>query len=156
MICCCIAITGVLIALVQDFWLIVLGRLIQGLASGIQSVATPRYIEEYVPLQMYGTVMGAFVCFINIGSLIALCSGAILPDPNDHEALKESGRWRIIFGFTLPLYIYIGAMLLFVITDDSPKFLLTERRRDECVKVVQKIYKTEGDKEKASEITDFI
>ena len=85
---------------------------------------------------MYGTVMGAFVCFINVGSLVALTSGAILPDPNDDEALKESGLWRVIFGFTLPLYFLIALLLLIVVRDDSPKFLLTQRRREECLDVI--------------------
>ena len=83
LLCCLVGSVGVCVALVQNFWFIVVGRLIQGIASGFQSVATPRYIEEYIPLQMYGTVMGAFVCFINVGSLVALTSGAILPDPLD-------------------------------------------------------------------------
>ena len=79
---------------------------------------------------MYGTAIGAFCCFINVGSLIALCSGAILPPEGDKDALKASGMWRIIFGFPLPCYLFIAIVLLTVIKDESPKFLLTQRRRD--------------------------
>ena len=64
--------------------------------------------------------------------------------------------WRIIFGFPLPCYIFIAIVLLTVVNDDSPKFLLTQRKRDECLKVVKKIYHTEDDPDKASEISDFI
>ena len=109
-----------------------------------------------MPLQMYGTAIGAFVCSINVGSLIALCGGAILPPETDEAALKASGMWRVIFGFPLPLYMLIAILLLTVIRDESPKFLLTQRKREECLKVVQKIYHTDGDRAKANEIADFV
>ena len=85
---------------------------------------------------MYGTAIGAFCCGINVGSFVALCSGAILPPENDHEALKASEMWRVIFGFTLPLYVFIIVVLLTVIKDDSPKFLLIQRKREQCLTVV--------------------
>ena len=73
---------------------------------------------------MYGTAIAIFVFFINFGSLIALSGGLLLPPPDDKEALKESNMWMIVFGFPLPLYAMITALLLIVCRYESPKFLL--------------------------------
>ena len=49
-LCCVIGMLGVAITLIEKFNMMVLGRVIFGFACGIQTVATPRYIEEYVPV----------------------------------------------------------------------------------------------------------
>ena len=105
---------------------------------------------------MYGTAVAIFVFFINVGSLIALSGGLLLPPPDDPEALRESGMWRVVYGFPLPLYCLITVLLLTVCRYDSPKYLLIQNKREECIKVVQRIYDTEGSLARANEITDFI
>ena len=50
MFCCGLGFFGVSLTMIENFWLLLLGRLIQGYASGVQTVAAPRFIEEYVPL----------------------------------------------------------------------------------------------------------
>lgn len=64
------------------------GRLIYGVAAGLQSVISPRYIEEYVPLELTGTCIAVFSFAQNLGLLIALMIAYILPDDNDTVALE--------------------------------------------------------------------
>ena len=50
LMCCAIGIFGTGLSLIENFYMMILGRTIFGLACGIQTVVTPRYIEEYVPV----------------------------------------------------------------------------------------------------------
>lgn len=47
---CLFGIAGVALTLLRDFQMQLLGRLVYGIAAGLQSVVSPRFIEEYVPL----------------------------------------------------------------------------------------------------------
>ena len=51
---------GVVMTLFLNFYMIFFGRIIFGFASGVLTVATPRYIEEYVPLKHYGPICAFF------------------------------------------------------------------------------------------------
>ena len=50
LLCCLIGSTGIGITLIPNFNAMVIGRTIWGIAGGIQTVATPRMIEEYIPI----------------------------------------------------------------------------------------------------------
>ena len=50
LLACCIGTVGVGLTLIENFYCLIIGRIIQGYASGLQTVATPRMIEEYVPI----------------------------------------------------------------------------------------------------------
>ena len=78
-----VGIIGVAMTLVEDIWLLLLGRVIYGLAIGVESVCMPRYLEEYLPLHKYSLGIGIYAFAINIGSLFALCSAIILPKDSE-------------------------------------------------------------------------
>ena len=50
LVCCLLGSIGIGITLIPNFYAMIIGRTIWGLANGIQTVATPRYIEEYIPI----------------------------------------------------------------------------------------------------------
>lgn len=60
MMACFTGIAGVTLTLLKDFKMQITGRLIYGFAAGLQSVVTPRFIEEYVPLELCGTCITIF------------------------------------------------------------------------------------------------
>lgn len=80
---------GVAMTLVQNLSMLLIGRLIYGLAVGIESVCMPRYIEEYVPLRKYSLCIALYAFSINGGSLYALTSAVILPKDDDVQALMD-------------------------------------------------------------------
>ena len=51
---------GVIFTLIQDFEMQLFGRLVYGFAAGLQSVVSPRFIEEFVPLDYCGTCITIF------------------------------------------------------------------------------------------------
>lgn len=88
--------------LIQSFPLLLIGRLIYGIAVGVESVCMPRYVEEYLPLRRYGLCIALYAGSINIGSTMAILSAVILPSDTDTEALlADEVDWRIIFGLPL-------------------------------------------------------
>lgn len=78
---------GVAITLLRDFKMQLLGRLIYGVAAGLQSVISPRFIEEYVPLELTGTCMAMYAFAQNLGILISMLIAVILPDDTDEAGL---------------------------------------------------------------------
>ena len=113
---------GVALTLIKDFNMQLVGRLIYGFAAGIQSVISPRFIEEYVPLELCGTCITVFSFAQNLGLLVALLIAYILPDDDDKEALGENESWRLIFGLPLLMYALIFGLLKLFIRYDSPRY----------------------------------
>mmetsp|Transcript_22397 Transcript_22397/g.27553 ORF Transcript_22397/g.27553 Transcript_22397/m.27553 type:complete len:158 (+) Transcript_22397:138-611(+) len=70
---------GVAICMVENFYMLLLGRIIYGFAVGVESVAMPRFLDEVVPLRIYDLCIGLYVVGINVGYVFALDSAVLLP-----------------------------------------------------------------------------
>ena len=57
-----IGIVGVLIELIDNFWVICFGRLIYGFSCGIYAPCIGRYIEEMVPMHLLATLFPIYTC----------------------------------------------------------------------------------------------
>ena len=62
MLMCLVGSAGSLLCLIENFYALLLGRLLFGLAMGTHAAAIPRYIEEYVPPKIY-SICAALFCF---------------------------------------------------------------------------------------------
>ena len=87
LIACFIGIFGVSLTLMRSFQMQLVGRLIYGIAAGLQSVVSPRLIEEYVPLELCGTCITIYAFAQNMGLLICMLIAYILPEDCEIEAL---------------------------------------------------------------------
>jgi len=69
-----------------------------------------------------------------------------LPPDDDTEALKDTGLWRVIYGY-FPFLLYAIFLLLHltIVKEDSIKFLLSKRRYDEARIAVCRMYKEASD-----------
>ena len=120
-----IGMVGVSMTLIENLWMLLIGRVIYGLAVGVESVCMPRYVEEYLPLHKYSLCIGIYAFSINIGSLFALTDAIILPKDTDTQALLDDEvLWRLIFGLPLVLFIFSTMGFLFYIKYDGPSFYL--------------------------------
>ena len=77
---CAFGIIGVAFTLLMDFHMQIYGRILYGMAAGIASVVTPRFIEEYVPLEYCGTCITIFSVGQNFGLFTALVIFVVQPD----------------------------------------------------------------------------
>jgi MFS family permease len=64
---------------VKIFWLLNFGRFLYGISSGIGSVVTPRFIEDFTPLYLYAIIATSFVFSQMVGIFLALSDAYILP-----------------------------------------------------------------------------
>ena len=136
---------GVMFTMIQDFELQLCGRLVYGFAAGLQSVVSPRFIEEFVPLENCGTCIAIFTFAQNLGLLVALLIAVILPDDTDVEALQANKSWRVIFGLPLVTYTMILIGLVFLLPYDSPKFYMAQNQKRKAIKSIRRAYDTGGD-----------
>ena len=82
-----IGIVGVSINLVQNFILLVVGRVIYGVSAGFMAVAAPRFLEEYVPPHIYKVMSTFFTAAMPFGTFLALLGGLILPPDDSTKAV---------------------------------------------------------------------
>jgi hypothetical protein len=61
---------------------------------------------------------------VNTGGLVAIMMGLGLPDSIDDPIMKTTNFWRVIFGLPWVFQAFTIPSLLFVIREDSIKFLL--------------------------------
>lgn len=82
-------------------WSFCLGKFLQGSASGVFSVAGPKFLDETVPLRLtsiFGTVTNTFLSF---GATLCLLLAVFLPDDDDTAGQKVDEYWRLTFGSPL-------------------------------------------------------
>ena len=109
---------------VKVFWLLNFGRFLYGISSGIGSVVTPRFIEDFTPLYLYSIIGTSFVFSQMVGIFLALSDAYILPSQDDPVALATNSSWRIIFGLPLLFYVILFMILTFFIKVEGPKFCI--------------------------------
>ena len=131
---------GCSLSLVFNFYCLIAGRLIFGFASGTLSVASPRMVEEYVPVHLQSTFIPVYITAMAFGSSFALFSAALLPPDSDSEALQSSQVYLYIMGFPLVLYILMAVLLFTVIKYETPKFYMVAGEKKTSLKVIKKIY----------------
>ena len=119
-----LAIIAVGLTLFLNVYSICFGRLLCGFCGGIFGVALPRMIEETVPSNLLGHFGIVTNLSVNTGGLVAILMGAGLPDTSDTQAMQTTYFWRIIFGLPWVFQAFTIPAFLFILKEDSIKFLL--------------------------------
>ncbi|XP_062874612.1 solute carrier family 2, facilitated glucose transporter member 9 isoform X2 [Trichomycterus rosablanca] len=102
-----------------SFEMLIIGRFIVGMDSGVSLSALPMYLGEISPRQHRGSVGQFNAVFICLG----VFTGQLLGLP---EILGHKSRWNFLFAFiALPAVLQL-CVLPFL--PESPRFLLMERR----------------------------
>ena len=119
-------------ALAPGITLMIISRVILGLAVGGVSAVVPLYIGEIAPVDRRGRLVNQNEVMIVTGQLAASVINAILSNTVD-----DPGIWRWMLGIAL-----IPAIGLFVATyllPDSPRFLVRNDRLDEARSVLHQL-----------------
>ena len=85
-----IGIVGTAITIYQNFWAILIGRLIYGFSVGIIAIAMPRVMEETVPVNLVGFYGGLYCLSFATATLLAYALAVFLPKDTDIEALQQT------------------------------------------------------------------
>lgn len=107
---------------------LIIGRLILGIAIGIASFTAPLYLAEIAPERIRGAMISLYQLMITIGILVAFLSDT---------AFSYSGNWRWMLGIiAIPGALFlIGVFFL----PYSPRWLMMRGRRTEAEQVLQKL-----------------
>lgn len=100
-----IGIIGTGITIYENFWAIIIGRLIYGFSVGIIAIAMPRLMEETVPGYLTGFFGGLYCLSFATATLMAYACAVFLPKDTETELLAESNIPNYIMG--LPIVFYV-------------------------------------------------
>ncbi|MBB4689177.1 sugar porter family MFS transporter [Amycolatopsis jiangsuensis] len=100
---------------------LIVSRIVLGLAVGIATAMIPVYLSEIAPAPRRGTFAGLFQVMITIGVLAASLIGL---------AFTPSGGWRWMFGLGVvpSIVMLLGSLRL----PESPRWLVEHGREDEA------------------------
>jgi sugar porter (SP) family MFS transporter len=140
MIGCVIWLIGsTIICASQNVAMLVVGRIINGLAVGIESAQVPVYISEISPPSKRGRFVGAQQWAITWGILIMYyisygCSfiGGTLP--TDYS----TAAWRIPWGLQMLPAVGLGIAMIFL--PESPRWLARKDRWEDCHNVLAAVH----------------
>ena len=82
---CMIGISGGAVTLTMDYKTMLLGRGLLGIAMGMFIVTKYRYLEEYIPYQIFEVCATLAFLMTILGVYLGNCSSYFLPD----DALEE-------------------------------------------------------------------
>ncbi|WP_166974096.1 sugar porter family MFS transporter [Brevibacterium atlanticum] len=113
--------------------LLVIGRILLGLAVGGASIVVPVYLSELAPHEIRGSISGRNEVAIVSGQLAAFVVNAIIGNVWGHI----DGIWRVMFAIcAIPaVCLFIGMLRM----PESPRWLVEHNRRDEALAVLMTV-----------------
>ena len=85
-----IGIVGSLISMYENFYTIIVGKMIYGFSVGLIAIGMPRVMEETVPGSMVGFYGGLYCLSFAAATLLAYLMAVFLPKDGDTEALRKT------------------------------------------------------------------
>ncbi|KAF6328128.1 solute carrier family 2 member 8 [Rhinolophus ferrumequinum] len=112
----------------QEVWMLFGGRLLTGLACGIASLVAPVYISEIAYPEVRGLLGSCVQLMVVTGILLAYLAGWVL-----------EWRWLAVLGCAPPTFM----LLLMCYMPETPRFLLTQHKRQEAMAAAQFLWGSE-------------
>ncbi|OOQ59428.1 sugar porter family MFS transporter [Mucilaginibacter pedocola] len=106
-------------------------RIIIGIAIGITSYVVPMYISEISPTRARGGMVTLNQLMITIGILVSYAADYWLSD----DANPESWRWMFLVGFAPAVVLLVGMFFL----PETPRWLISKGRWDEGAAILRKV-----------------
>ncbi|QKX58701.1 uncharacterized protein TRUGW13939_05828 [Talaromyces rugulosus] len=116
--------------------MLLVGRFFNGMGSGMINVIVPLYQSEVSPPKMRGRMVGSHGFLIVVGYALAAWTGLGCYYENNPQI-----QWRLCLALQIvpPLLLVLGSSWL----PESPRWLLAQHRRDEALKVLNRLDDTD-------------
>ncbi|MEE6505296.1 hypothetical protein FKM82_005486 [Ascaphus truei] len=115
------AVGYLLMASAQNFWMLVVGRILTGYASGVTSSSIPVYISEISHSGVRGALGACPQIMAVCGALVLYALGLVLP-----------WRWLAVAG-EVPVFVML---ILLCFMPDSPRFLISKGHDEKALKAL--------------------
>lgn len=125
----CIFIVGtVLTSVANSVSLLVVGRIVVGIAIGIASYAAPLYISEIAPPKFRGALVSLNQLAIAVGILVSYIVDYVF---------AQSGNWRLMLGFgVIPALLLLLGMIFL---PRSPRWLFAKGHHEKALQILHRI-----------------
>lgn len=134
------ALGAILSALTPNIEVLVLARLVLGLAIGVAAIVAPLYLSETAPTERRGVMVATYQLMVTIGILAAYLVDFALSH-------WEAWRWMFAAGVIPALVLMAGAWRL----PESPRWLAMQGREDEMRSVLATLRKEASTSDLAAE-----
>lgn len=133
-------------ALTPWLWLLIVARIVLGLAAGAASVIVPLFVVEIAPSQIRGEAGVLSQLLLTVGIFFAYASGT------GFLHIADKYGWRCMLG--LPAIFAVAHLVLTLVffRVESPKWLLLVKDEDGARKMLQKLRRTEDVEEELAEL----
>jgi sugar porter (SP) family MFS transporter len=115
--------------LAPDALLLIISRVVIGLAIGVASAVTPVYISEVAPADMRGSLVTFFQLAVTVGILVAYLTGLVFTDVN------EGWRWMLGLGAIPAIILALGMLRL----PNSPRWLVMTGQTDAAREALERV-----------------
>lgn len=137
---------SILCALAPNIYVLILSRILVGLAVGIVNFIVPLYLSEVAPKQMRGTLVSLYQWAITAGILFSyVINGAF-------ASAVYNWRWMLFAGVVPGIILLIGMSFL----GDTPRWLVSKNRDEEAKKIYRKIEPSENADVAVAEIKETL
>lgn len=123
----------VFVVFTPNLAVLVIGRIILGLAVGGASTVVPVFLAELAPYEIRGSLAGRNELMIVVGQLAAFVVNAIIGNVFGHV----DGIWRVMFAVcAIPaIALFVGMLRV----PESPRWLVEKGRNEEALQVLKTI-----------------
>lgn len=135
---------AIISAISPETWILVVSRVVIGVAIGVASAVAPVYISEIAPPDIRGRLVTFFQLAVTVGILVAYLVGLAFADAH------EGWRWMLGLGALPAVALVIGIARL----PSSPRWLLMVGREEDARAALKRV-RTEGPEEIELEIKEI-
>ncbi len=130
--------------MVESLPVMILGRIIQGFTTGMNSVVIPLYNIEMADLSVKGRVGGIHVSMLSFGIGLGLAMELFISKGQDGTG---SQIWRPLMGLAGVFHIARFIIFYYYLTYETPLYLALKDRANESLEVLKVFYKNLVDAE---------
>ncbi len=122
-----------IVVFTPSFGILVVGRVILGLAVGGASTVVPVYLAELAPYEIRGSLAGRNEVMIAVGAFAAFAVNAVIGNVWGHI----DGVWRMMLAIcAIPaVALFVGMLRM----PESPRWLVEKGRHDEALAVLRTV-----------------
>ncbi len=120
---------SILCGLAPNIYVLILSRILVGLAVGIVNFVIPLYLSEISPKALRGTLVSLYQWAITAGILFSYFINAAFANA------VYSWRWMLFAGVLPGLVLLVGMHFM----NDTPRWLVSKNKEEEAKKVFKKI-----------------